>query len=58
MSAETITTSSEGPEAGEVKIPVGDETIPVYRAMPAKGGAQLTEQQVKQVAAYVYSLSH
>ena len=27
-------------------------------AMPAKGGAQLTEQQVKQVAAYVYSLSH
>ncbi len=27
-------------------------------AMPAKGGAPLTEQQVKQVAAYVYSLSH
>lgn len=27
-------------------------------AMPAKGGAALTEQQVKQVAAYVYSLSH
>jgi mono/diheme cytochrome c family protein len=26
-------------------------------AMPAKGGAQLTEQQVKQVAAYVYSIS-
>jgi mono/diheme cytochrome c family protein len=27
-------------------------------AMPAKGGAPLSEQQVKQVAAYVYSLSH
>ena len=27
-------------------------------AMPAKGGAPLTDQQVKQVAAYVYSLSH
>ena len=26
--------------------------------MPAKGGAQLTDQQVAQVAAYVYSLSH
>jgi mono/diheme cytochrome c family protein len=26
--------------------------------MPPKGGAPLTEQQVKQVAAYVYSLSH
>lgn len=26
--------------------------------MPAKGGATLTDDQVKQVAAYVYSLSH
>lgn len=26
--------------------------------MPAKGGAQLTDEQVRQVAAYVYSLSH
>lgn len=26
--------------------------------MPAMGGAQLTDAQVKQVAAYVYSLSH
>lgn len=26
--------------------------------MPAKGGAALTDAQVKQVAAYVYSLSH
>ena len=27
-------------------------------AMPAKGGAPLTAEQVRQVAAYVYSLSH
>jgi mono/diheme cytochrome c family protein len=27
-------------------------------AMPARGGATLTDAQVKQVAAYVYSLSH
>jgi mono/diheme cytochrome c family protein len=27
-------------------------------AMPAKGGAPLTDAQVRQVAAYVYSLSH
>ena len=26
--------------------------------MPAKGGAALTDEQVRQVAAYVYSLSH
>jgi carboxymethylenebutenolidase len=38
VSAETITTSSEGLTAGEVKIPVGDDTIPGYRAMPSKGG--------------------
>jgi carboxymethylenebutenolidase len=38
VSAATITTSSEGLTAGEVKIPVGDATIPGYRAMPSKGG--------------------
>ncbi len=38
ISAETISTSSEGLTAGDVKIPVGDTTIPGYRAMPAKGG--------------------
>jgi carboxymethylenebutenolidase len=36
--AETITTSSDGLTAGEVKIPVGDMQIPAYRAMPASGG--------------------
>lgn len=38
ISAETISTSSEGLTAGDVKIPVGDDTLPGYRAMPSKGG--------------------
>jgi len=38
VSAETITTDTKGLEAGEVKIPVADGTIPAYRAMPARGG--------------------
>jgi carboxymethylenebutenolidase len=38
ISAETISTSSEGLTASDVKIQAGDETIPGYRAMPAKGG--------------------
>ncbi len=38
VSAETITTDTTGIEAGEVKIPVGTEQIPAYRAMPAQGG--------------------
>jgi carboxymethylenebutenolidase len=38
VSAETITTGDEGLTAGEVKIPVADQTIPAYRAMPNKGG--------------------
>ena len=37
VSADTISTSSEGLEAGEVKIPVADGEIPGYRAMPAQG---------------------
>ena len=38
IGAATITTDTTGLDAGDVKIPVGDETIPGYRAMPAKGG--------------------
>ena len=38
VSAETITTDSQGLEAGEVKIPVKDGQMPGYRAMPASGG--------------------
>jgi carboxymethylenebutenolidase len=38
VSAQTITTDSNGLTAGEVKIPVSDGEIPGYRAMPATGG--------------------
>jgi carboxymethylenebutenolidase len=38
VSAQTITTDTNGLEAGEVKIPVKDGEIPGYRAMPAAGG--------------------
>lgn len=38
ISAATISTDASGMVAGEVKIPVADEKIPGYRAMPAKGG--------------------
>jgi carboxymethylenebutenolidase len=38
VAAETIKTSDEGLEAGEVKISVKDGEIPAYRAMPNKGG--------------------
>ena len=37
VSADTITTDTEGLTAGEVKIPAADGEIPAYRAMPAKG---------------------
>jgi carboxymethylenebutenolidase len=38
VAAATITTDSTGLEAGEVKIPTEDGTMPAYRAMPASGG--------------------
>ena len=38
VSADTITTDSNGLVAGEVKIPVEGGAIPAYRAMPASGG--------------------
>ena len=38
VSAETITTSSEGLEAGEVRIATPDGGIPAYRAAPAGAG--------------------
>lgn len=37
ISAQVITTDSQGLIAGEVKIPVADGEIPAYRAMPATG---------------------
>jgi carboxymethylenebutenolidase len=38
VSAAAISTSAAGLSAGEVKIPVGDQQIPAYRAMPQSGG--------------------
>src|SRR6266851_9412989 len=38
VSADTITTDTNGLVAGEIKIPVADGEIPGYRAMPATGG--------------------
>jgi carboxymethylenebutenolidase len=37
VSAQTITTDTDGLEAGEVSIPTGDGRIPAYRAMPKSG---------------------
>ncbi|MFO1311723.1 MAG: dienelactone hydrolase family protein [Burkholderiales bacterium] len=37
VSAQTITTSTEGLVAGEVKVPVPGGEMPAYRAMPATG---------------------
>jgi len=34
----TIKTDARGLTAGEIKLPVGDGTIPAYRAMPETGG--------------------
>ncbi|HEX7447636.1 MAG TPA: dienelactone hydrolase family protein [Pirellulales bacterium] len=38
VSAETITTNSEGLEAGEVKVETADGQMPAYRALPSRGG--------------------
>ena len=38
VSAQTITTDSNGLVAGEVKIPIQGGDSPAYRAMPATGG--------------------
>jgi carboxymethylenebutenolidase len=38
IGAQTITTNTEGLQAGEVMIPVAGGQIPAYRACPARGG--------------------
>lgn len=38
IGAATITTDSSGIDTDEVNIPVGEERLPGYRAMPSKGG--------------------
>jgi carboxymethylenebutenolidase len=49
VSAQTITTDSQGLTAGEVKIPVKDGDIPGYRAMPATGGPFPTVLVVQEI---------
>jgi carboxymethylenebutenolidase len=49
VSAQTITTDTEGLEAGEVKIPVADGEVPGYRAMPNKGGPFPTVLVVQEI---------
>jgi carboxymethylenebutenolidase len=49
VSAETITTDSNGLTVGEVRIPVSDGSIPGYRAMPVEGGPFPTVLVVQEV---------
>jgi carboxymethylenebutenolidase len=49
VSAETITTETNGLTAGEVKVPVKDGEIPAYRAMPDKGGPFPTVLVIQEV---------
>jgi carboxymethylenebutenolidase len=49
VSAQTITTSTEGLIAGEVKVPVIDGEIPAYRAMPATGSSFPTILVIEEV---------
>ena len=49
VSADAIHTDMTGLEAGEVKVPVKDGTIPAYRAMPDKGGPFPTVLVVQEV---------
>ena len=49
VSAETIHTDATGLEAGEVKVPVADGSIPAYRAMPDTGGPFPTVLVVQEI---------
>ena len=49
VSAEAIHTDATGLEAGEVKVPVTDGSIPAYRAMPDKGGPFPTVLVVQEI---------
>ncbi len=49
VSAATITTGSEGLEAGEVEIPTPDGAIAAYRAAPATGGPFPTVLVVQEI---------
>src|SRR6266480_880106 len=49
ISAETITTDTNGLAAGEVKVPVEGGEIPAYRAMPANGGPFATVLVIQEI---------
>ena len=49
VSAQAIHTDATGLDAGEVKIPIADGSIPAYRAMPDKGGPFPTVLVVQEV---------
>jgi carboxymethylenebutenolidase len=49
VTAQTITTDTNGLTAGEVKIPTKDVEIPGYRAMPADGGPFATVLVVEEI---------
>src|ERR1700756_1881538 len=49
VSAQTITTDTNGLEAGGVKAPVKDGAIPPYRATPASGGPFPTVLVVQEI---------
>src|SRR5271155_88136 len=49
VSAETVTADPNGLDAGEVKVPVADGSIPAYRAMPAQGGPFPTVLVVQEI---------
>ena len=49
VSAETITTDTNGLEAGEVKVPTADGEMVAYRAMPASGGPFATVLVIQEV---------
>jgi carboxymethylenebutenolidase len=49
VSAETITTDTDGLDAAEVKVPTADGEMPAYRAMPASGGPFPTVLVIQEV---------
>jgi len=49
ISAQTITTDTDGLDAAEIKVPTADGEIPAYRAMPATGGPFATVLVVQEV---------
>src|SRR6201997_2590496 len=49
VSAEAIHTDATGLDAGEVKVPVADGSMPAYRAMPAQGAPFPTVLVVQEI---------